>query len=67
MDNKTNDQQLGNMNPGKLELIATQKFTNYSEMYKVIDFLNRNLKQHHLLFGLTKSNDSMVISVYEVE
>lgn len=29
---------------GKLELIAFKSFANYEEMYKVIDFLNKNLK-----------------------
>lgn len=52
---------------GKLELIATQKFTGHEEMYKIIDFLNRNLKEYKLLFGLTKNENSMTISVYEVE
>lgn len=52
---------------GKLELIATQRVNANSEMYKVIDFLNKNLKNYHLMFGLTKKDESMVISIYEVE
>ncbi|WP_434512598.1 YpmA family protein [Desulfitobacterium sp. AusDCA] len=52
---------------GKLELIATQRVNANSEMYKVVDFLNKNLKNYHLMFGLTKKDESMVISIYEVE
>lgn len=52
---------------GKLELIATQRIGVNSELYKVVDFLNKNLKDHRLMFGLTKKEDKMVISVYEVE
>lgn len=52
---------------GKLELIATQRLNANSEMYKVVDFLNKNLKNYHLMFGLTKKDESMVISIYEVE
>ncbi|WP_206810571.1 YpmA family protein [Paradesulfitobacterium ferrireducens] len=52
---------------GKLELIATQKVSANAELYKIIDFLNKNLKQHHLMFGLTKKEDTMTISIYEVE
>lgn len=52
---------------GKIELIATQKVQSNSEMYKVVDFLNKNLKTHKLMFGLKKKEESMIISVYEVE
>nr|WP_207636390.1 YpmA family protein [Desulfosporosinus youngiae] len=37
------------------------------ELYKVVDFLNKNLKDYRLMFGLKKKEDKMVISVYEVE
>ncbi|MCB8816566.1 MULTISPECIES: YpmA family protein [Desulfosporosinus] len=60
-----------NINPsdrqGKIELIASQRLSVNGELYKVVDFLNKNLKGHHLMFGLTKKEDKMVISVYEVE
>lgn len=53
--------------PGKLELIATQKVSPNGELYKIIDFLNKNLKDYRLMFGLTKKEDKMVVSIYEVE
>lgn len=52
---------------GKLELVAVQRVQANAELYKVIDFLNKNLKGHHLMFGLTKKEDTMTISIYEVE
>jgi len=52
---------------GKIELIATQRIGVNGELYKVVDFLNKNLKDHGLMFGLTKKDDKMVISIYEVE
>lgn len=52
---------------GKLELLATQRVQAHPEMYKIVDFLNKNLKEHHLMFGLTKKEENMVISIYEVE
>ncbi|MDR2736094.1 MAG: YpmA family protein [Gracilibacteraceae bacterium] len=52
---------------GKLELIAVQQFDSYSNLYKVVDFLNRNLRKHNLMFGLTKDEDIMTINIYEVE
>jgi len=50
----------------KLEMIAQQSFTAYPEMYKIVDFLNRTLKDKQIIFGLTKSKDGkMTISIYE--
>lgn len=52
---------------GKLELIATKTFKPYNEMYKVVDFLNKNLKDKRIMFGLTRDNEtgSLSISIYE--
>lgn len=52
----------------KLELIATKSFKSYEEMYRVVDFLNKTLKDKKVIFGLTKdkSKDTMSISVYEI-
>lgn len=62
------DQQMNSISRlGKIELIATQRVGINGELYKVVDFLNKNLKEHRLMFGLTKKEDKMVISVYEVE
>lgn len=52
---------------GKLELIATKKLSANPELYKIVDFLNRSLKDYHVMFGLSKKEDSMTISVYAVE
>jgi uncharacterized FlaG/YvyC family protein len=53
-------------NTGRLELIATCKVQTNAELYKVIDFLNKNLKNYHVMFGLTKKDQKMIISIYEV-
>ncbi|OPX92385.1 MAG: hypothetical protein A4E53_00533 [Pelotomaculum sp. PtaB.Bin104] len=52
---------------GKLELIAVKSFKAYDDMYKIIDFLNKTLKNKHVIFGLTKdvAKDTMKISIYE--
>lgn len=52
---------------GKLKLIATKDFASYDEMYRVVDYLNKSLKEYNLMFGLKNSNnDSMTITIYEV-
>jgi hypothetical protein len=52
----------------KLEPIATRAFKPNDELYKIVDFLNKNLKQKRLMFGLSKDNnkDTMVITIYEI-
>ncbi|OPX81047.1 MAG: hypothetical protein A4E52_02262 [Pelotomaculum sp. PtaB.Bin013] len=52
---------------GKLELIAVKSFKACDDMYKIIDFLNKTLKNKHVIFGLTKdaAKDTMKISIYE--
>ncbi|MCR4442730.1 MAG: YpmA family protein [Peptococcaceae bacterium] len=51
----------------KLVLLATKSFPYYDEMYQVIDFLNKNIKDKHIMLGLTKSKETntMKINVYE--
>ena len=63
----TEQQQTGPEKGGKIELLATQTVGWNGELYKVVDFLNKNLKSYKLMFGLSKKEDSMVITVYEVE
>jgi len=50
----------------KLELMATLKLKNNEEFYRVVDFLNRNLKSYNLMFGLAKKDEEMTFSIYEV-
>ncbi|MBF7083323.1 YpmA family protein [Desulfallas sp. Bu1-1] len=56
-----------NFPQGKLELIAHKSFPAYEDMYKVVDFLNKNLKDKKIMFGLTKNDkeNTMTISIYE--
>ena len=51
----------------KLALIATKSFAYYEEMYKVVDFLNKNIKDKRLMLGLTKDKETgaVNINIYE--
>ncbi|MGI6679740.1 MAG: YpmA family protein [Dehalobacterium sp.] len=52
---------------GKLELIAVKDFAAWEDMYQVVDFLNKNLKAHKLMFGLKRRDpDTMTITIFEV-
>lgn len=49
----------------KLELISAKKVTYNEELYMIVDFLNKSLKDKGLVFGLTlEDKDKAVISVY---
>lgn len=48
-------------------LIACKSFQERDDMYEIVDFLNKNLKEYNLLFGLKKEDkDKMIIRIYEV-
>lgn len=53
--------------PLKLTLIGTRSFRECEELYRVVDFLNKMLKDKKLLFGLTRDSakGEMTISIYE--
>lgn len=49
----------------ELELIAAKEFTYYDEMYKVVDFLNKNLSGYDIVFGITEKNEKHIINIYK--
>jgi hypothetical protein len=51
----------------ELNLLAKKELKECEEMYKVVDFLNKNLKSEGLIFGLTKKDDINIISIYKTE
>lgn len=52
---------------GKLEIIASKSFATNPELVRVIDFLNKSLKDKNIMFGLSKDREQMSISIYEFE
>lgn len=49
----------------KLELIASKELNYYNEMYKVVDFLNKNLSDYNIVFGITEKDDKSIINIYK--
>ncbi len=49
----------------KLELLATHKIPDNEDLYTLIDFLNRTLKDKNLIFGVSQRDGQMIVSVYE--
>lgn len=52
-------------NEGKLELKAKIDVKSDYELYKIVDFLNKNLKDKNVIFGLSKNGGMMTLSIYE--
>lgn len=49
----------------ELKLIASQKFHENEELYSVVDFLNKALKDKNVIFGIRKDGDKRIITIYE--
>ncbi|MCL6515517.1 YpmA family protein [Alicyclobacillus sp.] len=51
---------------GKLAVIGTQVLTATEDLYQLVDFLNRNLKDKNVVFGLAKAQEDgkMILTLY---
>ncbi|MPM65894.1 hypothetical protein SDC9_112798 [bioreactor metagenome] len=51
----------------KLQLIAMKEFKEYDEMYRVVDFLNKNLSDLNIIFGMHEKNNKHILAIYKEE
>jgi len=49
----------------EIELMCMKEFSYYEDMYKVIDFMNKNLSELNIIFGISENNGKHVISIYK--
>lgn len=56
------------MKEEKLEILVSKNFPDDTDLYKVIDFLNKTLSnEYNLIFGISKVNDNCInITIYKV-
>lgn len=52
-------------NHDDLNIIGVMEFNEYEEMYKIVDFLNKSLKDRGLIFGLTRENGKDKLLIYD--
>jgi hypothetical protein len=51
----------------QMDIIGILDIEDNSSTYKLIDFLNKNLKDRHLVFGLSKKDETtMRVTIYQV-
>lgn len=51
----------------KLQVMATHKCTKTEDLYQLVDFLNRNLKDRDVIFGLSLDQEDttkMLLTLY---
>ncbi len=48
-----------------LQLISSKEFMHYDEMYKIVDFLNKNLSDYDIAFGVAEKDGKSIISIYK--
>ncbi|AYD40308.1 DUF4264 domain-containing protein [Clostridium fermenticellae] len=49
----------------ELELIASKEFSHYEDMYKITDFLNKNLGEYGFIFGISENGGKYIINIYK--
>lgn len=48
-----------------LDLISSKEFKSKEDMYKIIDYLNKNLVQYGFIFGISIKNENYFINIYK--
>lgn len=48
-----------------LKVIGKISMHKSEELYKLVNFLNKNLKDRNIIFGLSMENEKMNIIIYE--
>jgi len=48
-----------------LKLIASKEFVQVDEIYKIVDFLNKNLAELKVVFGTQKKENKSIINIYK--
>ncbi|HHW02745.1 MAG TPA: DUF4264 family protein [Thermoanaerobacterales bacterium] len=54
------------MKEDKLKLMAKKEIHYSDGLYQLVDFLNKNLKNKGVIFGISKEGDRAVVSIYEM-
>ncbi|RIV25691.1 DUF4264 domain-containing protein [Alicyclobacillaceae bacterium I2511] len=54
---------------GEFTVLGTFTMGATDDLYRLVDFLNRNLKNQQVIFGLSKATekDKMIITLYRTE
>lgn len=50
-----------------MEVIASMEISGFSEAYKVVDFLNKNLSNLNIVFGIKEKEEKYIITIYKEE
>ncbi|MFD2655405.1 MULTISPECIES: YpmA family protein [Gracilibacillus] len=54
------------MSHSKITTLSTVQLTYADDLYKIVDSLNRTLKEENLMFGLTLSEDNDEKAIFTI-
>lgn len=54
------------MKNNNMEMLSTIKITYSKDLYKIVDLLNRTLKDKHLMFGLALDEENEKQAVFTI-
>ncbi|UOQ47602.1 YpmA family protein [Gracilibacillus caseinilyticus] len=54
------------MSQSKITTLSTVKIDHADDLYKIVDSLNRTLKEDNLMFGLTLSEDNYEKAIFTI-
>ena len=49
----------------ELKLISSKEFSYYKDMYKVVDYLNKNLNDLDIVIGLSIEENTQWLNIYK--
>lgn len=50
----------------KIEILSTVKIQQSPDLYKIVDLLNRTLKEKDLMFGLALDNENQEKAIFTI-
>lgn len=53
------------MEKEQLKILGSKEFDKNHEFYKIVDFLNKTLKNKGLIFGLALKGSNVALTIYE--
>ena len=50
-----------------MEVVASMEISEFKEAYKIVDFLNKNLNNLNIVFGIKERQEKYIITIYKEE
>ncbi len=51
----------------EMEVLASMEIREFNQVYKIVDFLNKNLSDLKVVFGIKERDKKYIITIYKEE